>query len=226
MDRAGVLSRRNVEPALGPDLGEGRKILRRPYRLFEEQWRGRAAIVRERDRGGLVHWAVHVDHQRNAGADGLPRRYDGRHGGLMQLDRREAAPQRRLAFAGDEVRLSNSKQACIGRNVRAFAGTEQTVQRHALRAGGEVPQRDVEAGDREHGDAVTAEQMQVALDAIHERGNAGGIRHLEAARLRRDHLGDGLGGGLRTHIAPGIAPAGQPGVGRNLDDDDVDRCDR
>ena len=144
----------------------------------------------------------------------------------MQLDRRKAASQRRLAFAGDELRIPDPEQARIGRNLRALAGTEQTVQRHALRAGCEVPQRDVEAGDREHRDAVTAEQVQVALDAIHERRNAGGIRDLEAARLRRNHLGDGLCGRLRTHVAPGVAPAGQPGVSRNLDDDDVDRRDR
>ena len=52
------------------------------------------------------------------------------------------------------------------------------AQRHALCLGREIPQRDIESRDREHGNAITAEQMQVALDAIHEGGNAGRIRKL------------------------------------------------
>ena len=112
---------------------------------------------------------------------------------LMKLDGGVTPPQRRLAFAGDEIGRSDPQQAGIGRNPRPLARAEQAVKRDALHARREVPQRDIEAGDREHRDAVAAEQMQIALDTIHEGGNAGGVRDFETPRLRRDHFIDGGG---------------------------------
>ena len=109
----------------------------------------------------------------------------------MQLDRLVAQPQRRLALARDEIGIADPQQARIGGNPRALGLADQAMQRHALRLRGKVPQGDIERRDRKHGDAVAAEQMQVALDLIHEGGNAGGIGDFKAARLRRDHLLDG-----------------------------------
>ena len=134
---------------------------------------------------------VHVDHQRNAGTDRLPRGKYRRRRGLMQLDRLVAPPQHGLAFACDQFGLADPQQARIGGNPRAFGLADQPVQRHALRLGGKIPQRDIERGYREHGDAIAAEQMQVALDLFHEGGNTGRVGDLQALRLRRDHFLDG-----------------------------------
>ena len=109
----------------------------------------------------------------------------------MQLDRLVALPQHGLAFACDQVGIADPQQARIGGNPRAFRLADQPVQRHALRLGGKIPQRDIERRYREHGDAIAAEQMQVALDLFHEGGNAGRVGHLLALRLRRDHFLDG-----------------------------------
>ena len=145
---------------------------------------------------------------------------------LMQLDRAIAAPQRRLAFASDLVGCADPQQAGIGRNLFAprFAG--QSMHRHALRLARQIPQRDVERGDRKHGDAVAAEQVQIALDLLHGCRDPGGIGDFEAARLRRDHLLDRGASGPRTDVSEGIAPAGEAGVGQDLDQHHVERRDR
>ncbi|MGY4378871.1 hypothetical protein ACVWZ3_006510 [Bradyrhizobium sp. i1.3.6] len=67
--------------------------------------------------------------------------------------------------------------------------------------------------------------MQVALDLFHHRRNAGGIGNLQPAGLRRDHLLDGASRGARGDIGKGIAPAGQSGIGRDLDQHHVERGD-
>ena len=92
-----------------------------------------------------------------------------------------------------------------------------------LHARGEIPQRDIEPRYRKHRDAVAAEQMQIALDLFHEGGDSGCIRNRVAAGLRRDHFVDGGEGCPRADIAEGIAPAGDAGIGRNLDHDDLQR---
>ena len=126
----------------------------------------------------------------------------------MQLDCGVATSQRRLAFTGNMLRFPDPKQACIGRNPCPLAGADEAVQRHALHSCGKIPQCDVEAGNREHRDAITAEQMQIALNAIHEGGNALSIRNFETSSLRRNHFIDRGGGRSWTHVAKGIAPAG------------------
>ena len=109
----------------------------------------------------------------------------------MQLDRLVTLPQHGLAFACDQFGLADPQQARIGGNLAAFGLADQPVQRHALRLCGNIPQCDIERGYREHGDAIAAEQMQVALDLFHESGNTGRVGHLLAACLRRDHFLDG-----------------------------------
>ncbi|MBA7714535.1 hypothetical protein ES703_123561 [subsurface metagenome] len=217
-----VLSGRNTEPAPGAHLRQRRKILRWPHRLFQEQRRRLAACVGKGDRRGAVHWAVHVDHQGNICADRLPRRLYRCQGGLVQLDRGIALADRLGAFARDKVRCADPQQARIGRNPGALLRAQQLVQRHALHAGGKVPQRDVEPRNRKHRDAVAAEQMQIALDLFHEGGNSGGVRHLLATGLRRDHLVDRSIGRERADIAEGIAPAGETCVCGDFDQNDVE----
>jgi hypothetical protein len=114
-----------------------------------------------------------------------------------------------LAFACNQFRRADSEQACIGRNFRAFAFADQSMQRQSSCFCGEIPQRNVERGDSEHRDAVAAEQMQIALNPFHNAGNACGVGHIEATRLRGNHFLDGSAGGFCANIAKGVAPAGQ-----------------
>ena len=223
MNRAGILSGRNIEPAFGSHLGERCKILRRPDRLLDEHRRSVPAGMRERDCGRAIQWTVQVDHQRNAGTDRLPRGKYRRRCGLVQFDRLVAQPQRRLAFACDQLGFADPQQARIGGNPRAFGLADQRCNGTPLAFGGKVPQRDIERRYREHGDAVAAEQMQVALDLFHEGGNISRVGNLEALRLRRDHFLDGSVGCPRADIRKGIAPAGDAGIGGDLDHDDLQR---
>src|SRR5205807_279795 len=91
--------------------------------------------------------------------------------------------------------------------------------------GGKIPQRDIERRYREHGDAIAAEQMQVALDLFHEGWNFSRVGDLEAAYLRRNHFLDGGIAGSRADIGKGVSPAGDAGIGGNLDHDDFQRRD-
>ena len=222
---AGVLAGGDVEPALLAHLGQCREILGRPDRFFQKHRRRRLARMRKRDRLRAAERAVHVDHQRHARADRLARGKHRRRRGLVQLDRAIAALPRGAAFARDALRFADAQQARIAGNLRAPGAADQLMQRHALDPGGEVPQRDVEPGDRKHGDAVAAEQMQVALDLLHEGRDPVRLRHFLAARLWCDHLLDRGAGGARGDVGEGVAPTGEAAIGRDLDHDHVERGD-
>ncbi|MGC0320222.1 hypothetical protein ABIG06_000851 [Bradyrhizobium sp. USDA 326] len=213
-------------PPLAADVGERGKVFRWPDRLLQKHRLCLPACFRERDRLLARQGAVHVDHQRNGWPDRLARGEYCRRRGLVQLDRAIAERQRLPAFVGDIAGRADPQEARVSRNRRAPDLAEQTMQRHAFGLRGQVPQCDIEPGDREHGDAVAAEQMQIALDLFHHRGNAGSIRHLHPAGLRRDHLLDGAARGAGADIGEGIAPAGQPGIGRDLDEHHVERGNR
>jgi hypothetical protein len=136
---ARILACRNVELALGAHLRQRREILRRPDRLLQKHGRGCTTGLCERDRSGAIHRTVHVDHERDARANSLPRRHNGRHRRLMQLDGGIGTPQRGLALSGDEGGVTDPKQARIGRNARALGLTEQPMEGLALRARREIP---------------------------------------------------------------------------------------
>src|SRR6516165_9453865 len=68
--------------------------------------------------------------------------------------------------------------------------------------------------------------MQIAMDLLHESGDCGGIGNLLATRLRRDHFLYRRAGASWADVAEGVAPAGEAGIGRNLDDDNVERRNR
>src|SRR5712672_4315679 len=65
--------------------------------------------------------------------------------------------------------------------------------------------------------------MQIALNAIHESRNALGIGNFEASGLWRNHLFNGCYSCPWAGITEGIAPAGEAGVRRKLDDDHIER---
>ena len=202
MHRAGILARRDIEAAFGAHF---RQAWQNPPAArpappgTSAPPRGRLARTRSR---WPVQRTVHVDHQRDAGADRLARGKNRGRGGLMQLDRAIAAPPRDLAFASRSVPACRSAAGWHRREFsRACASPISRCSGTPLTLRGEIPQRDVEPGDRKHRDAVAAEQMQIALDLLHERGDPGGIGNLEAARLRRDHLLDCGAGGPRTDVS-------------------------
>ncbi len=141
----------------------------------------------------------------------------------MQLDCCVATSHGGLAFAGNSLRRSDPKQARVSRNPRTLACPDQAMQRHTLHSCGKIPQRDVQPGDRKHRDAIATEQMQIALDPVHETRNALGIRSFEAAGLRRNHLVNGCHSCPRADIGKGIAPSGEACIGRDLDDNHVER---
>ena len=68
--------------------------------------------------------------------------------------------------------------------------------------------------------------MQIALDLFHEGRDSGRIRDFLARGLRRDHLLDRRARGPRADVRKGIAPAGEAGVGRDLDQNHIERRDR
>jgi len=101
-------------------------------------------------------------------------------------------PHGGLAFAGNGFRRSDPKQARVSRNPRTLDCADQAMQRHTLHSCSKIPQRDVEPGDRKHRNAIATEQMQIALDPIHESRNALGHPELRsrgpAAQSSRQRL--------------------------------------
>jgi hypothetical protein len=65
--------------------------------------------------------------------------------------------------------------------------------------------------------------VKVALDVFHEGRNVLGIWCLLASGLRRDHLVDGCASSLRANVTKGIAPAGEAGIRRDLDEGHIKR---
>ncbi len=99
------------------------------------------------------------------------------------------------------------EQARVGVDLRARGTAEQLGERLSRALAREVPERDVEAADREDGDAVAAEEMQRLLELMVETHDVAGIA---AERHRRHHAVErGLDRGL-TVVGEGIAPAHEP----------------
>ena len=107
----------------------------------------------------------------------------------------------------------------VGQHALATDAAEQRVQRHPGGLAGDVPQRDVDAGDRLH---------------LHAAGAAGeGTAHVlpargDVERALADHRGleqavDDRGVGHRARPPEDLAPAGQAGIGHDLDHGDVER---
>jgi cytochrome P450 len=65
----------------------------------------------------------------------------------------------------DEIERTKAQRRCVSLETLVMAAAEQHVQRETQRLAGKIPERDVEAADGVHDDAVAAESMKKALDA-------------------------------------------------------------
>ena len=134
---------------------------------------------------------------------------------FMQLDGGVASPNRLLCEACDEIGVAVAQQARIGRNPFPACPAEQTVKRHALRLADQVPQRDVDAGEREADRSVPPHGVKLALQIRHDRRHVG---NLSPDAQRRDHARESFARQRRRCKAEGLAPSDQSCVGVDPDE--------
>ena len=164
--------------------------------------------------------AVGVDHQPCIRPDRLARGAHLRHGDLVQLDVAVAACHGAFAGGGDHACLAVAQQAGIAGQMRHRRGAEQPPQRQAGGLAGDVPQRDVERGQREHVRAVAAEGVERLRQSCAQPGNVARVLPEDGRRkLGVQHRLRGRGGG----VAEALAPAFQPLVGDDAQPDRVHR---
>src|SRR3546814_12213596 len=73
---------------------------------------------------------------------------------FRSLDVAIAFLDRRLGDVADHLGVLVLEQAGVGRDRRLHLPAEQAVQRQARRLAGDVPERNVDAADRERGDEI------------------------------------------------------------------------
>ena len=129
---------------------------------------------------------------------------------LMQFDGGVTSPDRLLREARDEIGTAVAQQARIGRNALPACPAEQAMKRHALRLADEVPQRDVDAAEREADRAVPPHGVKLALQIRHERRHVG---DLSPDAQRRHHARESFARQRRCCKAEGLAPSDQSCVG-------------
>ena len=168
-----------------------------------------------------VETVVGVEHQRHRRTDGAAHRLDeGRVGGDVEADldlgRREALLGVAGHLAHDVVERIALAQAVgaggVGLHRRAQRPAHQAMHRLLQQSALQVPQRDVDAGDRGHDEtlhALVAERVVERLpDCVRrERVAAGDVRR---------HGGDD--GGAKARGAVAFAPAGGAVRGGDFDD--------
>ena len=207
--------------AAGAHLRGGAEILRRPHRLLEPLELELAQ--RRRLHQGLLQdpGRVDVDHQAAAGL--LPQQLR-RHGdlgapGLVHLEVFISAAQRLLGDARHHVGIAVLEQARIGRKLVALRTAEQLVDRQVRRLAEDVPQRHVEPGQRVHHRPGAADPVGVAHQPVHQRRDVGRIGADAGGRDQRlDQRFDGAPDPMRERLAP----AGEAGVGLDLDQQGVE----
>ena len=161
---------------------------------------------------------VGVDHDLHVGACRLPR---GAYFGdlrLVQFDVPIALLDREFGTRRDALRVLVLQEAGVGRQRRLPRSAQQPVQRQVGRLARDVPQRDVETRQREHGDAIAAEQVQFLLQVARKPGDVSGI---PANRQRRHHRVDRALYRVGAVVAERVAPARDAVVGLHLDHQDI-----
>ena len=120
-------------------------------------------------------------------------------------------------------RAGATQQARVRRHGRARRATEQLVQRALSHLAGNVPECDVDAGQREHHRTVPAEDVDLVRHLAHQRRDVGGITPDEQRRNEgvERHLGSG-----RDRMAERLAPAFHAGVGAHSHQQHVDASRR
>jgi hypothetical protein len=93
----------------------------------------------------------------------------------VQLDVAVAAGDGRRRDPAHDIGVGVAQQAGIGRKLRSAGAAEEAVERQAGRLAGDVPQRDVEAGQAEGDGAVAPEEMQLLLQVAADAADVAGI---------------------------------------------------
>ena len=170
-ERAGrVLAGRERHAGRLAQLAERVDVLGGPDRLLDPE-----RIVRLHRHHGVMRrigqpGAIHVDHDRNAGAGRLARRRDRLGGLLVQLDVAIAALERARHVALHVLDVAAiGEQRGIDLDAVALLAAEQRMHRHAFELAAQIPQREVEAGERVDERAGAAEIVQRALEARDHR---------------------------------------------------------
>ena len=154
-----------------------------------------------------------------SGPHRLARRRDLGLARLVQLDGGVALVQRAARGRRDQLAVPVLEQARVARNQRRRGRpAEELPERQPRPLAREVPERDVDGGDAEHGDAVAAEEVQRLLQLAVERGDIRRVAPDQDGRHRR--VDDRL---ERRHavVAEAFAPAGGAVLG--LDPDQQNR---
>ena len=231
-DRVDPLTGRDGRVGGAPDASQGLHALRRD-RLLEP-----ARVVRlegGRDLGGGVgrETAVHLDHQVDIGSDRLPdgghdsdrtpsiagRQTHARRPERVELHRPIAARHHAPRQLRDPARLVIGLVPAvgIGRHAVAEAAPEQLPDRDAQLLAHEVEAGDVERGQR--GLAVLA--RPAVLEALDRPRQRLGVERVGADHVATRQLLDGGHERVGLVDGPDLADAGQPGIGLELDEDQV-----
>ena len=137
----------------------------------------------------------------------------------MQRDGAVALAQRGTGALGHDLGIEVLEEAGVGGQRGLGRRAQERVQGLVRGLGGDVPERNVEAGDREQGDAIAAEQVKLELDLLHQRRD---IVDVAADDDGGHHVGHGGTHGAAAIVAEGLAKAGDARVGLDPHDDHVE----
>ena len=185
--RAAALAGRDRDAAFGAHPRHAVVVLGRPYRLLEPE-----EVVRRHalgHRNGFVGCpgTIGVDHQLDLGADDAARRRHFGLGDLVQLDARITLLKGVRGVALDEVGLAVAQQARIDRHALGGLAAQHAIERLAGDLAGDIPQRDVEAGQRIGDRPVARRIVELALQVAHQ---AADVARIAAERERRHQIGE------------------------------------
>src|SRR5438876_205218 len=214
-----VLAGRGGDAAPVPHLREPGHVLGREHRLLQPAQAERRQPSRHLDRLDDPPRTVRVEHDPRAGTGDVARGLHLRHGDLVQLDVAIAALERLLGVEGDGVRLAVAQQARVRGQVGARTAAEQPVERQPRELAGDVPERDVDAGERVDGRPVAPDTVQPALEVVVDLGD---LRRVAAHAHRAEHGVDGRACRVEDPVAERLAPAADPGVGVDAHQQHVD----
>ena len=127
----------------------------------------------------------------------------------MELDRREAASREDGGDAPDLRRRRVPEHARVRAHARLGAAAEQLPDWRADDLAGEIPERQIDPGDREHAEAAPPPDHERALQAVEQAFDP---RRVLADQHRRECLVDDVAHRERRPIRERLAPAREPAI--------------
>ena len=213
-DVAEVLARGNGNSTLAAQARQPFEIVRRVNRLLKPgEFVGpelRAHFKRLHHAPG----AIGVEHDPDIGAAGFARGGDGGRRALVKLDVLVAARQGDLADLRHVLRRVEAQQAGVGGDLLPLRSAQQRVDRFAGGFSRDIPQRDVEARQREADRPVARHALRLAVEVRHDPRD---IRGVAPNGEGSDHALNREVAHQAAAKAEGFAPACDAGVGFNLD---------